>query len=218
MPWHPARLKRLSRLSFKRFAMSAPVDRQDVLIERFRSNLEVLSPWELIRKHITTGSPAEISDEDYFNLRRLIAAEFDIHPSAIVLVGSCRMGFSIVPKKRYQKAAPHADLDVALISSERFDIYWDDVFAYSRSDAAWKRTHEYRRFASMLFQGWIDPRGLPNVSRFERAGRWTDFFDSLMQSRRFGSRRISARLYRTWWRLEAYQEIAIHQCITNRGD
>lgn len=110
-----------------------------------------------------------------------------------------------------------SDLDVALVSLERFDVYWDGVFAYSRADRAWKGSREYRTFAKMLFEGWIDPRGLPNVLRFKQAGDWTNFFDNLMQSRRFGRRRISARLYRTWSRLAAYQEIAVRQCIASLG-
>jgi Calcineurin-like phosphoesterase len=133
------------------------------------------------------------------------------------LVGSCRTGFSIAPTKRYREAKPNSDLDVAIVSQERFDHYWDDVFAYSVSDSAWKQSKEYKHFVRILFHGWIEPRGLPNVSRFEQATRWADFFDTLMQSRQFGQRRISVRLYRTWSRLEAYQEKAVRQCIANLG-
>ena len=156
---------------------------------------------EVIRKHITTGMPVELTDEVYFGLRSKIADEFKLHPSAVVIVGSCRMGFSIAPRKRFRAAKPDSDLDVALISLERFDQYWDDVFAYSAQDSAWKRSDEYREFVRMLFNGWIDPRGLPNVHRFEQATRWSSFFGELMQSRQFGPRRISAHLYRTWSRL-----------------
>jgi uncharacterized C2H2 Zn-finger protein len=106
---------------------------------------------------------------------------------------------------------------LALVSAERFDDYWDRVFEYARSDAVWKTTKEYKRFVNILFNGWIDPRGLPSVRRFEQAKRWTSFFDGLMQSRRFGQRRISARLYRTWDRLEAYQEKAVRQCLIQPG-
>ncbi len=193
-------------------------DPHEARVERFRSDLRALDPTDVIRKHITTGTPVAISDDAYFDLRTLVAAEFTLHPSAVVLVGSCRLGFSIAPKKRYRRARPNADLDLALVSQERFDSYWDDVFAYARHDTAWKRSSEYWEFVRMLFNGWIDPRGLPNVPRFEQATRWTDFFDTLMHSRRFGRRRISARLYRTWARLEAYQELAVRRCVNALGD
>lgn len=177
-----------------------------------------MNPTELIRKHITTGEPAGIDGEAYFVLRNVVADEFELHPSAVVLVGSSRMGFSIVPKKRYRKVRAHSDLDLALISSERFDRYWDDVFAYSLVAPAWKHSPEYQQFVKMLFAGWIDPRGLPSVPRFERTVQWTDFFDRLMRSRQFGRRRITARLYRTWSRLEAYQEKAVRQCMATQGE
>jgi hypothetical protein len=101
---------------------------------------------------------------------------------------------------------------LALVSPERFDRYWDAVFEYARSDFAWKKTLRYKRFARMLFNGWIDPRGLPSGRRFVEARHWFTFFDELMQSRHFGPRRITARLYRNWDRLESYQEIAVYKC------
>jgi hypothetical protein len=197
--------------------MQAQADEHELRVERFRFDLKSMRPSELIRKHITTGMPVMLSEELYFTLRNLIADEFKLHPSAVILVGSCRTGFSIAPTKRYVAAAPDADLDVALVSQERFDYYWDGVFAYARSNRAWKGGTEYRQFVWMLFNGWIDPRGLPNVPRFKQVIRWTRFFDTLMQSRQFGSRRITARLYRTWSRLEAFQEKAVRQCVASLG-
>ena len=70
----------------------------------------------------------------------------------------------------------------------------------------------------MLFNGWIDPRGLPNVPRFEQATRWSSFFAGLMQSRDFGLRRISARCIAHGPDFEAYQEKAVRRCIANIGE
>jgi hypothetical protein len=192
----------------------AKAPKHEPLILRFKADLKRGPVGDSVQKHITTGMPTELSEDDYFDLRRVVAAEFDLHPSAVVLVGSCRQGFSIAPKKRWNPAHPGSDLDIAIVSSESFDLYWDSVFAYSRSDRAWQRTRRYRRFVAMLFRGWIDPRGLPAIRRFEDAARWVKFFDGLMQTRRFGTRRIRARLYRSWSRLDAYQEIAVQKCVT----
>lgn len=188
------------------------------LIHRFQSDLKSLRPIEVIRKHITTGNPARMDEIEYFELRRRVADEFELHPSTVVLVGSSRLGFSIAPQKRYKLARPKSDLDLALVSTDRFDDYWDRVFDYSLSDKAWQKSPAYQKFVRMLFQGWIDPRGLPSIERFDAATRWTTFFDSLMQSRVFGQRRISARLYRSWNRLELYQEKAVRQCLINIGE
>ncbi len=197
--------------------MPQTIDQHTTRVQQFCSDLQALEPNQVIRKHITTGSPVFLTEDLYFKLRSLIADQFDVHPSEVVLVGSCRMGFSILQRKRYREAKPDSDLDVAIVSAERFDRYWDAVFGYAASNMAWRESKEYSKFVGMLFEGWIDPRGLPTVARFKQAASWSRFFDTLMQSREFGRRRISARLYRTWSRLEAYQEIAVRQCIVHLG-
>lgn len=85
--------------------MPAQTDQHDSRVDRFLVDLAALQPGEVIRKHITTGMPVGITDEMYFDLRNIIANEFELHPSAVVLVGSCRTGFSIAPKKRYRLAS-----------------------------------------------------------------------------------------------------------------
>jgi hypothetical protein len=179
---------------------------------RFQADLAVLKVRDFIRKHITTGMPVEVGPDDYYELRRMVAEQFGLHPSAVILVGSCRTGFSIKQEKRYHQADSASDLDVAMVSREQFDRYWDGVFEHAKFDKAWKRTRTYKEFVRMLFNGWIDPRGLPSVPTFAQAQEWVAFFDNLMQSRRFGARRITARLYRTWERLESYQEKGISSC------
>ena len=186
-------------------------------VEQFKADLTALDVREIVRKHITTGMPAAIHADDYYELRRDVASHFDLHPNAVILVGSCRMGFTLKPERRYQSFHPRSDLDLALVSSEQFDFYWDSVFQFARSDLAWRETQEFRWFRRTLFNGWIDPRNLPPASRFQEAKAWAGFFDQLVRSQRFGRRPISARLYRTWQRLEAYQETMIRSCFDDTG-
>lgn len=178
-------------------------------IERFKADLHALEPREVVRKHITMGQPSELSEADYFSLQDVIAQEFTVHPSAVILVGSCRTGFSLVEDQRYQPAHAGSDLDVAVISRTRFEDYWRESFDYSQSVRLWPGR---QRFLSALFKGWIDPRWLPPVERFESATRWVKFFDELMHSRRFGTRRISARLYYSHHYLETYQQVIVLEC------
>ncbi|MGA2232212.1 MAG: hypothetical protein ABSH22_15050, partial [Tepidisphaeraceae bacterium] len=163
---------------------------------------------DVIRKHISTGRPRAFSDHEYYELRSTVAAEFQLHPSSVVVVGSTRLGFSLSPERRYQIVQSDSDIDVAIVSQERFDDYWERVFLHSKSDLAWP-THKFR---VRLFKGWIDPRFLPRTPAFEAAEKWVQFFDGLMRSRKYGRRRITARLYRSWDRLEAYQETSVLAC------
>ena len=102
----------------------------DNRVREFKEDLVSLDLRGIVRKHITTGAPAEISNSDYYTLRQIVGDQFEVHPSAIVLVGSCRTGFSLKPEQRYHPARPGSDLDIAIISPERFDEYWDKAFRY----------------------------------------------------------------------------------------
>jgi hypothetical protein len=44
-----------------------------------------------------------------------------------VVVGSAKLGFSIVPDKRYRAFGETSDIDVVLCSSALFDLFWEDV-------------------------------------------------------------------------------------------
>ncbi len=176
---------------------------------------------EIVHKHILTGSPAALTTKEYFDLRHMVAVHFGVQPVEVVLVGSCRIGFSLKDKPeksrpRYSIVRADSDLDIAVVSTELFDQLWDDVFAHSRGNSAFRASPEAESFRSMLFRGWVDPRGMPRSRRFERTDAWVQFFDRLSRDRRYGNRRASARVYKNWLRLAAYQQIAVDECVRSR--
>jgi hypothetical protein len=171
---------------------------------------------EVVQKHVLTGSPVALSADEYFTLRHEVAVHFDVQPVEVVLVGSCRTGFTLrdnAEKNRplYSPIRSGSDLDIAVVSERLFNQFWDDVFAYSQRSSAFRASggDEFRR---TLFRGWVDPRGFPPGRRFEQADHWRQFFDGLSRDRRFGNRRTTARVYRDWVRLAAYQQIAVDRC------
>lgn len=185
-------------------------------LKEFQSDLSRSSE-EVVQKHILTGSPVALTADEYFTLRHEVAVHFRIQPVEVVLIGSCRTGFSLTdkPKKRRPRYSPvrsASDLDLVIVSARLFDQLWDDVFAYSRTDSAFPNSPEGGKFRKMLFEGWMDPRGLPPGRRFAEAERWARFFEGPGRERRFGNRRASARVYRDWVRLAAYQQIAVDEC------
>src|SRR5260370_769121 len=122
--------------------MSSPASEHWTRIEQFKADLAALEVREVVRKHITTGMPAAIHADEYYELRRDVARHFGLHPSAVILVGSCRLGFALTRKKRWLPARAGSDLDLAIVSAERFDSYWEGVFEFARSDLAWTKTPE----------------------------------------------------------------------------
>ena len=156
--------------------------------------------------------PVAILPDTYFELRHRVAEQFHVHPNEVIVVGSCRLGFSIKRNARYRAVRSSSDVDLSVVSAEIFDLYWDAVFKVSRADMVWKNSDLAKRFKTSLFRGWIEPRHLPSHPSFAIGQEWTEFFDQLVRSRICGLRGITARLYRTWDRLEAYQEIMISEC------
>ncbi len=180
-------------------------------LRAFRDDLARLEPTMVIRRHITTGDPVGLDSETYFLLRERIAAHFQLHPSAIVLVGSCRLGFSLKPKHRFRAITKASDVDVAVIADRLFDLYWDAVFDAVQSDRNWA-INGGKLFVRDLFSGWLSPHMLPSGPRFEQARAWSEFFAELTRDRLCGYRTITGRLYRSWSRLEAYQRIMVEKC------
>jgi hypothetical protein len=181
-------------------------------VTQFLDDLRNLDMIRVIRKHITTGTSAVLEESTYSDLRSEVADHFKIHPSAVVLIGSGRTGFSLKPTKRYVAFGDSSDLDFAIVSKDKFDEYWDLVFEHWQSNRFWGG-NRYPRFLRELFKGWIWPRRLPPGRDFKQAMEWVEFEDRLGRERFRGRRSIGARLYRTWDRLEAYQAIHVRQCL-----
>src|SRR5947209_7734337 len=97
----------------------------DARLRAFQADL-IRPSWEIVQKHILTGSPVALSPDDYFVLRHEVALHFKIQPVEVVLVGSCKTGFSLTDKPekkrpRFSRVEPGSDLDLAVVSARLFD-------------------------------------------------------------------------------------------------
>lgn len=178
-------------------------------IARFRGDLRMHSVDELVQRYITYGDAYALDPDQYFELKSLVASEFRVHHSEVLLVGSGKLGFSIVEKKRYRHFGDTSDLDLAIISPALFDAIWLDAYEFWRAKNFWP---EYAQFKEYLFRGWIRPDKLPPAETFRRRKDWWEFFRYLTATQRFGPYRIAAGLYRSWSFLEAYQTKCVGEC------
>jgi hypothetical protein len=181
-------------------------------IARFRNDLLTIPCERIIRRHLTFGGCAMLRDDDYFKLKVSVAEHFEIHPNEVVVVGSAKLGFSIVPKKRYRPFRDSSDIDVAIVSSRLFERIWYELFLYEQSMSAWATRDE---LASYFMRGWLRPDKLPPSRSFMLTSEWFEFFRKLSGSRQFGYIKIAAGLYHGWTFLEGYQKICVAKCIEN---
>ncbi|MGC4083663.1 MAG: hypothetical protein QM736_16535 [Vicinamibacterales bacterium] len=178
-------------------------------IKAFRQDLRTLSPEEVVKRHLTFGQCFALGDPQYFDLKKAVADHFGVHHSAVLLVGSGKLGFSVVPHKRYHHFHDRSDLDLAVVSADLFDQIWLDAYRFSQTKALWADADEFKDY---LFRGWIRPDKLPPADAFERRANWWEFFRKLTSSGQFGRYRIAAGLYRSWQFLEDYQQVCIRAC------
>jgi hypothetical protein len=183
------------------------------LIAQFKSDLKQRSESDIVHKHILTGLPVAVPEPGYFEIRRSTAQAFNICPSEVLIVGSCRMGFSIKDDQLYSAIRPDSDIDIAIVSESLFQEYWEAVFRFATSDSTFRTSEKYLTFAKDLAKGWIMPRGLPQMRSFLKTNTWVTHFDRLGGKRFHGPepRNINAKLYRSWSRLQAYQEILVRK-------
>ncbi len=180
-----------------------------IRIHQFIEDLLVLPVATLVQKHITYGSCYILDSSTYFQLKSHVASKFGVHPNEVLVVGSGKLGFSIVHEKRYRPFGDSSDIDVAIISPDLFDKVWIEVFDYWRAGGYWPGQ---RDFEAYLFRGWLRPDKLPPERRFERCREWWEFFREVTGSGTYGPYKIRAGLYKSWHFMETYQALCIKEC------
>ncbi|MDY6867420.1 MAG: hypothetical protein SVT56_05885 [Chloroflexota bacterium] len=178
-------------------------------INEFKADLVKNTTSFMVQKYITYGDCYALNQSQYFELKSIIANEYHLHPSQVLIVGSGKLGFSLVKRKRYHGFNSDSDIDVAIVSPDLFDRIWLEVFNYWKARYFWP---EEEKFRSYLFRGWIRPDKLPPSSIFEISHNWWEFFRELTNSQTFGPFSIKAGLYKAWHFLECYQSTCIVEC------
>ena len=180
-------------------------------MKEFLQDLSRLSARDVARRHVVFGDCVVISSEKYFELRKAVSEEFEVHPNEVIVVGSAKLGFSIVPSQRYRPFGDASDLDIAIVSPKLFESVWRDLHRYFLKGGYWEGRDEFMKY---FFRGWIRPDRLPPDQHFPFARNWWEFFNALSASRRYSNRRIRGAIYQSWHFLETYQTVAITQCYT----
>jgi predicted nucleotidyltransferase len=187
-------------------AISEAIDQR---VQLFRADLKLLAVRDIVNKHVLTGTCCMLADDQYVELRGVVAEKFGLQTAEVIVVGSSKLGFSISPAKRYRHFGEESDIDVAIVSDRLFSEIWQDVHQFHENGGYW----DIGPFRKYLFQGWIRPDKLPPVHTFAQAKEWWKFFKEVTQTNRFGPYKVKAGLYKSWYYLEAYQTKSVTACI-----
>lgn len=185
----------------------------------FKADLSSLSSNQIYDKYIAVDECLADLGFDQHDLRRRISARFRIPLESVVIVGSAKLGFTLVDKRRHRKWRPafsafddDSDVDVAVVAPDAFDEVWKACFdywhrmRYNEDLPHWEEGPEFRRY---IFRGWMRPDKLPLDTAVSYRRGWFEFFRRLVNERRAGDHSITAGLYRDHHFLKQYQTISI---------
>jgi hypothetical protein len=139
--------------------------------------------------------------------RRRLLAHLGISNTAVTLVGSARIGFSLDPSQFGKPFSRSSDLDFAIVDSALFDQAWLELiglgprFARLNNDEQ-EAVIQHRQ--NNVYWGYIEPDMLPTCISCYKA--WFPLFAGLVKyTVMIAGRGASGRIYRTWDHLRHHQ-------------
>lgn len=178
-------------------------------VDEFKDFLREHNSTETFRKYILHSDCKIITSEQSYSLKNNVCNKFNVDFDNVIIVGSCKLGFSIKQTRRYEDFGDDSDIDVAIVSSSLFEKVWKAATDLKYSRADWPNKNNFFKYLSY---GWIRPDKFPKNGNFEFGDEWWDFFKELTASGNHGPYKIAAGIYYTSYFLEKYQSICIEQC------
>jgi hypothetical protein len=187
------------------------------LVDSFKNKLISLTLSELVEFVTEQNSSDGIDLELAIYVRERVAEKLNIGVENVLLVGSAKLGFSISEKKdrtkqiikpRYRAFNDESDIDIAIIDSELFDSYWEEIFGIHCRAQSWNQSYEFQNY---FFRGWIRPDKFP--PSFERGVEWWKIFGDLSRDVNI-RRKVRGGLYKSEFFLARYQEVCLNECLT----
>ncbi len=165
----------------------------------------------VVNKYILGGNPICFSGREILilQLKKALTEHFNIHIKNIEIVGSAKLGISLGNDKLGKQFDKHSDIDIAVVSSELFDIAWFELMKLE--SISYKLTEKDRVFlkecSNLISKGFISPDKLPKISNFSE--NWWKIFSEL--SNKYEYKKIRGRLFKDWWFAERYYSIQLNR-------
>lgn len=154
-------------------------------------------------------------------IKKRIAETYNVNPEdvGLIIVGSAKLGFSIIEKKlpggailpRYRSFSGTSDIDIAIISPQIYELIWDELskYSYNQSWFPW----DSDKLGDYMVCGWLRPDFFPKQQRLRRCDDWWDTFRSFSAERKLGRRRVRGGIFYNFEQLKRYQAKALKDCI-----
>ena len=144
------------------------------------------------------------------SIQTRIFDKYGLEGAQCYIVGSAQLGFRSVSRTdapRYRPFSEASDIDVAIVSSEFYDLVWEDTFLHFVRQRPWPSVQGFQKY---FFRGWIRPDKLPRISPFR--SEWFDYFRTLSRDLFDSQHQVTCALYKSITFLKEYQKIAVKEC------
>lgn len=147
----------------------------------------------------------------YDNFKSFLAKKFNVSFNNIAIVGSAKTGFSIAPGKELRPFRTNAysekpsDIDVAIISSEYFNLFWNEYLTklyseYTIHDLNYVRKCLFRKF--VVFDGFDISENIDK--EYNNWLRKTNYFQKELQEEFNIIHTVNYRIFESWDAAEKY--------------
>ena len=174
---------------------------------------------QVVRLWISEGIPFAFQHSPmlYEAIRNWLADQLGVHPKALTMVGSARIGFSLAASEYGRAFGPGSDLDFAAISDRLFaavasdfhkwnaDVSDGSALPQNETEALYWRDN-LNRLPQNISRGFIDSHKIPQWRRYETVQKISQTF--FLLGRRLAAspnvpiirrrKGTSLRVYRDW--------------------
>lgn len=136
-----------------------------VELTTFRALIRDRSPSDLAAQFLEAGTVAAFDTSLGYQaflgrIREVLGA---VETAAIV--GSGNWTFSLNPQKAFRPFGPHSDIDVAIVSPERYNFLWEEMRLLHRNEfyrLSYPERRALRRSGENVYSGFISPTWIPH--------------------------------------------------------
>ena len=184
--------------------------------EEFRESLVSLPSDEIVDKFILTDDPGPYtSREALAELEAQIRAKFgliDGQQLSIIVVGSAKLGFSIIDKPArdgrpykpaYRDYRPgESDIDVAVVSPHLYGRLWHDIARFGANQHAFPWRSD---LSAYMLHGWIRPDKFPSPAP-RKCTDWKELIYDVSRSTHFRYKKLRCGIFHSRYFLKIYQQ------------
>ena len=171
------------------------------------AELKNLEPDEFASRYLLDRVPWLFIDRhQYIDWKTSLAAELDVDPFMLIVVGSAGLGFSLSPLKGFSEFGARSDIDVAIVSQRHFDDAWrwlrglraEDPLQMDKLERDMLRRHRN----TLVFDGAIATERL--LPKLPFASKWKSALGHAGTREPTIGRDVKARIYRDFESLRTY--------------